>query len=207
MCKMLVSHLLITRDALNLITRCQFRNEIFLSVHYLPVFPILPFLFTNINCLCLCCGFYIYYIDLFLRCPLFTSFPHLTLFVYKYKLIVCVLWFLYLLYRPVSYYSFMTDEWWKCSVLKVTQSLEGSKLVYNSVFLGGRIPPPLQWARASSFMWFRDHTQRRTTVGRTPLDGWSARRRDLYLPGNTRHSQQTDIHAPHPWWDSNTQSK
>ena len=27
-----------------------------------------------------------------------------------------------------------------------------------------------QWAMASSFMKFLDHTQRRTTVGRTPLD-------------------------------------
>jgi len=27
-----------------------------------------------------------------------------------------------------------------------------------------------QWARASSFTRFLDHTQRRTTVGRTPLD-------------------------------------
>ena len=32
-------------------------------------------------------------------------------------------------------------------------------------------------------------------VGRTPLDEWSARRRDLYLT-NTQHSQQTNIHAP-----------
>ena len=30
-------------------------------------------------------------------------------------------------------------------------------------------PPPIG-ARASSFMKFLDHTQRRTTVGRTPLD-------------------------------------
>ena len=29
------------------------------------------------------------------------------------------------------------------------------------------------------FLMFLDHTQRRTTVGRTPLDEWSARRRDL----------------------------
>ena len=41
---------------------------------------------------------------------------------------------------------------------------------------------------------FLDHTQRRTTVGRTPLDDWSARRRPL--PDNTWHSQQTNIHAP-----------
>jgi len=38
-----------------------------------------------------------------------------------------------------------------------------------------------QWARASSFMRFLDHTQRHTSVGRTPLDEWSACRRDLYL--------------------------
>jgi len=28
-------------------------------------------------------------------------------------------------------------------------------------------------------LMFLDHTQRRSTVGRTPLDEWSARRRDL----------------------------
>jgi len=31
------------------------------------------------------------------------------------------------------------------------------------------------------FVMFLDHTQRRSTVGRTPLDEWSARRRGLYL--------------------------
>jgi len=31
------------------------------------------------------------------------------------------------------------------------------------------------------FLMFLDHTQQRTTVGRTPLDEWSARRRDVYL--------------------------
>ena len=49
-------------------------------------------------------------------------------------------------------------------------------------------------AMVSSFMRFLDHTQRLTTVGRTPLDEWSSRRRDLYL--TTQHSQQTNIHAP-----------
>jgi hypothetical protein len=47
---------------------------------------------------------------------------------------------------------------------------------------------------ASSVLRFRDHKQGRITVGRTPLDEWSARRRD-YLT-NTQHSQQTNIHAP-----------
>jgi len=50
------------------------------------------------------------------------------------------------------------------------------------------------WARASSFTRFLDHTQRRTTVGRTPLDEWSARRRDLYLTTHNTHNRQTPMH-------------
>jgi hypothetical protein len=46
------------------------------------------------------------------------------------------------------------------------------------------------WARDSWFTSLLDHTQRRTTVGRTPLDEWSARRRDLYTD-NPQHSRQT----------------
>ena len=41
------------------------------------------------------------------------------------------------------------------------------------------------------FLMFLDHTQRRTTVGRTPLDEWSARRRDLYLTTQDTHRQIT----------------
>jgi len=44
-------------------------------------------------------------------------------------------------------------------------------------------------AMASSFLRFLDHTQRRTTVGRTPLDEWSARRRDLYLTMHNIHNK------------------
>jgi len=46
---------------------------------------------------------------------------------------------------------------------------------------------------ASSFLTFLDHTQRRTTVGRTPLDAWSARRRDLYLTTHKIHNRQTSM--------------
>ena len=46
---------------------------------------------------------------------------------------------------------------------------------------------------ASSFLMFLDHTQRRTTVGRTPLDEWSARRRDLYLTIHNTHNRKTSI--------------
>ena len=40
---------------------------------------------------------------------------------------------------------------------------------------------------------FLDHTQRRTTVGRTPLDKWSARRRDLYLATHDTHNRQISM--------------
>jgi hypothetical protein len=51
--------------------------------------------------------------------------------------------------------------------------------------------PPHSWS-------FLDHTQRRTTVGRSPLDEWSARRRDLYLTTHNTHNKH-----PCPRWDSN----
>ena len=48
-----------------------------------------------------------------------------------------------------------------------------------------------QWAMDSPFTRFLDHTQRRIIVGRTPLDEWSARRRDLYLTTHNSHNRQT----------------
>jgi len=46
---------------------------------------------------------------------------------------------------------------------------------------------------ASSFLMFLDHTQRRSTVGRTPLDARSARRRHLYLTTHNNHNRQTSM--------------
>ena len=40
---------------------------------------------------------------------------------------------------------------------------------------------------------FLDHTQRRTTVGRTPLDKPSARRSDLYLTTHNTHNRRTPV--------------
>ena len=48
-------------------------------------------------------------------------------------------------------------------------------------------------AMASSFLRFLDHTKRRITVGRTPLDEWSARRRDPYLTTHSAHNRQTPM--------------
>ena len=57
--------------------------------------------------------------------------------------------------------------------------------------MGGYSP---QWAMASSFTRFPDHTQRRTTFGRIPLDEWPARRWDLYLTTHNTHIIQTSMH-------------
>ena len=48
-------------------------------------------------------------------------------------------------------------------------------------------------AMASSFLGFLDHTRRRITVSRTPLDEWSARCRDLYLTTRNTHNRKTSM--------------
>jgi hypothetical protein len=69
-------------------------------------------------------------------------------------------------------------------------SSQSRKMVFVCLFW--RDSP--QWARTSSFTRFLYHTKQRTTVGRTPLDEWTARRTNFYL--TTQHSKQTSIHAP-----------
>ena len=49
------------------------------------------------------------------------------------------------------------------------------------------------WTRASSFTRFLDQTQRQPTVGRTPLDEWPCRRRDLYLTAHNTHNRKTSM--------------
>ena len=46
--------------------------------------------------------------------------------------------------------------------------------------------PPHSWG-------FLYHTQRGTIVGRTALDEWSTRRRDLYLTIHNNHNRQTSM--------------
>ena len=65
--------------------------------------------------------------------------------------------------------------------------VQASSLICLFISFFGTTAP--QWARASSFTRFLDHMQRRTTVGRTPLDEQSARRRDLYLTTHSTHNK------------------
>ena len=43
------------------------------------------------------------------------------------------------------------------------------------------------------FLMILDHAQRRSTVGRTPLDERSARRRDLYLTTHDTNNRQISM--------------
>jgi len=63
-------------------------------------------------------------------------------------------------------------------------------LINTGILSLGAITP--QWVLATSFtrFVFLDHTQRRITVGWTPLDEWSARRRDHYLTTHNTHNKQ-----------------
>jgi hypothetical protein len=67
----------------------------------------------------------------------------------------------------------------KCSDVNIACTLRNCSIVFG--------------ATASSFMRFLDHTQRCTTVVRTSLDEWLARRRELYLT-----TRNTDDRHPCP---------
>ena len=91
----------------------------------------------------------------------------------------------------------------KClqGVVGETGSKETSLKTWMKIFFIWRNSP--QWAKASPITRFLDHTQRRNTVGKAHLDGWSARRRDLYLTTYNIHSWQTSMP---PRWDSKPRS-
>ena len=50
-----------------------------------------------------------------------------------------------------------------------------------------------QWAKASSLSRIRDCTQTQHTLGKTPLDKRSARRRDLYLTTHITHNREISM--------------
>ena len=80
---------------------------------------------------------------------------------------------------------------------KVTVVIRTTIMILLLLLLLLLFPPVELWpnagAMANSFLGFLDHTQRRITVGRTPLDEWSARRRDFYLTTHNTHNRQTSM--------------
>ena len=99
-----------------------------------------------------------------------------------------------------SWFDHPNCGWWvlyqscSCSLCSFFQFPVTSSFLVPNIFLVclfWRNSP--QWAMAYSFMRFLDHTQRHATLGRTPLDEWSARGRDLYLTAHNTHSRKTSM--------------
>jgi hypothetical protein len=86
---------------------------------------------------------------------------------------------------------------WLRAVVETRSSISVNQILVQlhcnkiAIFVFTMAIQPPQWARAPSFTRFLDQIQRHTTVGRTPLDEWSARRRDLYLTTHNTHKRQT----------------
>ena len=59
--------------------------------------------------------------------------------------------------------------------------------------VGGCILQPSSGLQTPRVTRFLDHIQRRATVGRTPLNEWSVRRRDLCLTTHNTHNRQTSM--------------
>ena len=78
----------------------------------------------------------------------------------------------------------------------------GEMVNQNFIFFSWPYSPMRAWA--ATLLRFLDHTQWHTTVGRTPVDEGSARRRDLSL---TTHATFKRNRYPCPWRDSNPQSQ
>ena len=97
-------------------------------------------------------------------------------------------------------FSLYTQQWYMS--YRFVDSLRGSRTFEMTYVLVCFWRDSPQWARASSFTKFLDHTQWRSTVGKTSLDEWSARPRDLYLTTHGTHDKH-----PCPQWDSNPQSQ
>ena len=83
--------------------------------------------------------------------------------------------------------------------VNVTWSYDGMIYIWETAGNMGRTLFFFLWrcgptrAMAASFLRFLDHTQQRITVGRTPLDEWSSRCRDLYLTTRNTHNRQTSM--------------
>jgi hypothetical protein len=102
--------------------------------------------------------------------------------------IVCVVWLYTVLWRII-----------RCAIINVRNVKWGVKTVnvgavnvphMNNLFYLGASAPIEPWL--PHYRGFTI-TLRHSTVGRTPLDEWSVRGRDLYLTTNNTHKRKTSV--------------
>jgi hypothetical protein len=146
------------------------------------------------------CSFLLLWLFLAIHyCPIWSSFMFFRLCSRDFLLLrrialleelVCFLFVFFLFERRLSIlYFYNSVEWlqnFPPAGHRYSELPNTSHFYYFFIWLNNP-----QWARAFSFPKFLDHTQRRNTVGRTPLDQWSARRRDFYLTTHNTPNRQT----------------
>jgi hypothetical protein len=94
--------------------------------------------------------------------------------------------------------SCLLDVQWAISITYVLPSFVLLLLLLLLLLLYWRRNP--LWVLACRLICgFMDHTQGHITFGRTPLDEWSARRRDPYLTTYNAYNRQTSI--PPAWFE------
>ena len=91
----------------------------------------------------------------------------------------------------------------------INRDLNGWPILHHNFFFSWCYNPlwvcilqPSSAAIASSRTRFLDHTKRRATIGRVPLDEWLIRRRDFYLTTHNTHDKH-----PCPRWDPKPRSQ
>jgi len=72
--------------------------------------------------------------------------------------------------------------------ISIETSIDLTFYIVSPQFVSWRSGPTR--TMASSFLKFLDYTRRRSTVGRSPLDEWSACRRDLYRTSHYINKRQ-----------------
>ena len=102
----------------------------------------------------------------------------------------------FLVWTPLCWQRFKHQSLWISSTVlwKLKLCNHGIRvffIYYYYFFFCGAATHCRSWPPHSG--GFLDHTQRHTKVGRTPLDEWSACRRDLYLTTHNTHNRQTSM--------------
>jgi hypothetical protein len=108
------------------------------------------------------------------------------------KWVVCVHFIFYYRIRPNV--NTLLGSWIAQTqgiTYSVAQSVFSEDLIQIHFFFYGSTVP---WGpRPRHFTTLHDHTDRHTTIGRTPLDEGPARRRELYLTSHNTHNRQISM--------------
>ena len=116
---------------------------------------------------------------------------HVPLGIRRYEQCSVVQYFMGFKRQHMCLYFIYTDEW-KFMFIELSKGFAPLGTFQPHTILTLRLLMSYTYME-HLFLMFLDHTQRRITVGRTPLNEWSARRRDLYLTTHDNHNRQISM--------------